>query len=260
MILSRIRIRILTIIASIGLVFVAIGYADEALAKPQSFDSLVRAAAKAFESANYDEALSKFQSAYALKPTASLLYNIGRAYEAKADFPNAVTYYARFVSSPDVEHSARSDAMDRIRTLNEVMALQRGMGGAAAAPSVASASAPASAPASAGRAPAGGGGGGGCVDINTAGADGLTSLPGVGPSKASAILDYRNAKGQFRSVDELSNVKGFGPATISKLRDGVCPIAANQPSLANQAAQPAPEVKPAPKAAPQPASGNIIDL
>jgi len=256
MILSRIRVRILTVIASLGLVFAAIGYADEAMAKPENFDTLVRAAAKAYESANYDEALSKFQSAYALKPTASLLYNIGRAYEAKADFPNAVTYYARFVSSPDVEHSARSDAMDRIRTLNEVMALQRGMGGAvpSAAPS-----APASA--SAARAPAGGASAGGCVDINTASADGLTSLPGVGPSKANAILDYRNTHGQFRSVDELTNVKGLGAKTVDSLRSGVCPIVANQPPIANQAAQPAPEAKPAPKAAPQSAStGNIIDL
>jgi len=53
------------------------------------------------------------------------------------------------------------------------------------------------------------------VDINTASADELSSLNGIGSSKAQAIVVYR--KGHcFKSVDELSNVKGIGSKTIAK--------------------------------------------
>lgn len=56
------------------------------------------------------------------------------------------------------------------------------------------------------------------VDINTANAEELDSLPGIGPAKARAILAYRSAHGQFGSVDELQEVKGIGPATLARLR------------------------------------------
>lgn len=60
---------------------------------------------------------------------------------------------------------------------------------------------------------------GGKVNINTADLAGLDKLTGVGPVTAQAIIDYRNANGPFKSIDELDNVKGIGPATINKLRD-----------------------------------------
>lgn len=56
------------------------------------------------------------------------------------------------------------------------------------------------------------------VDLNTAAAEQLQTLPGIGPAKAQAILDHRAAHGPFGSVDGLDAVKGFGPATIDKLR------------------------------------------
>lgn len=59
------------------------------------------------------------------------------------------------------------------------------------------------------------------VDINTATQSELESLPGIGPSKARAILEYRQQHGPFQSVDELVKVKGIGPATVERLRPDI---------------------------------------
>jgi competence protein ComEA len=56
------------------------------------------------------------------------------------------------------------------------------------------------------------------VDLNTATAEELDALPGIGPATAQAILDYRKEHGKFSSVDELDSVKGIGDATMAKLR------------------------------------------
>jgi competence protein ComEA len=57
------------------------------------------------------------------------------------------------------------------------------------------------------------------VDINTADAVTLDkSLKGIGPKTAQAIVDYRAKNGPFKSVDELTKVKGVGKATIDKNR------------------------------------------
>ena len=59
---------------------------------------------------------------------------------------------------------------------------------------------------------------GGKVNINTASAQELTTLPGIGPKKADAIVSYRKANGAFGSVDDIVKVKGIGPKTLDKLR------------------------------------------
>lgn len=56
------------------------------------------------------------------------------------------------------------------------------------------------------------------VDINTAPQSELESVRGIGPVKARAIIDHRKAHGPFRSLDDLDDVRGFGKATIEKLR------------------------------------------
>ncbi|QMT40899.1 ComEA family DNA-binding protein [Neisseria shayeganii] len=48
------------------------------------------------------------------------------------------------------------------------------------------------------------------VNINTATAQELQTLNGIGPAKANAIIEYRNANGPFKSVEELKNVRGIG--------------------------------------------------
>lgn len=59
------------------------------------------------------------------------------------------------------------------------------------------------------------------VNINTASAEELDTLPGIGLVKAQAIIDYRIEKGLFRTVDELLNVNGIGPKTLEDIRDKV---------------------------------------
>ena len=51
------------------------------------------------------------------------------------------------------------------------------------------------------------------VDLNAATAEELDALPGIGPTTAQAILDYRKEHGKFGTVDELDSVKGIGDAT-----------------------------------------------
>ena len=59
------------------------------------------------------------------------------------------------------------------------------------------------------------------VNVNTATLSELDALPGIGPSRAAAILQEREARGPFAAVEELSRVPGLGPAAIARLRDRV---------------------------------------
>ncbi len=59
------------------------------------------------------------------------------------------------------------------------------------------------------------------VNVNTASAGELARLPGIGPSKAQAIVEFRAKNGAFKSVDDLEKVPGIGAATIAKNRDNL---------------------------------------
>lgn len=59
------------------------------------------------------------------------------------------------------------------------------------------------------------------INLNRAGVYELQLLPGIGEKRAQDIVDYRETHGPFRSVDELTNVKGIGQATVEKLREYV---------------------------------------
>jgi competence protein ComEA len=55
------------------------------------------------------------------------------------------------------------------------------------------------------------------VDLNSADAAALETLPGVGPATSAAILEWRRQNGAFRSVDDLLGVSGIGEKTLAKL-------------------------------------------
>lgn len=59
------------------------------------------------------------------------------------------------------------------------------------------------------------------VNINTASLAELQTLNGIGEKKAQAIIDYRTKNGTFQSVDQLTEVDGFGEKTVEKLRDSI---------------------------------------
>jgi competence protein ComEA len=61
------------------------------------------------------------------------------------------------------------------------------------------------------------------VDLNTATAEQLDALPGVGPVTAEKIIAYRQAHGPFTSVDQLDAISGIGPARIADLKGLVQP-------------------------------------
>jgi len=63
----------------------------------------------------------------------------------------------------------------------------------------------------------------GLVHLNSADVTALDALPGVGPSTAQRIVDWRDQNGGFRTVDDLEQVPGIGPAKLDALRDLVAP-------------------------------------
>lgn len=73
---------------------------------------------------------------------------------------------------------------------------------------------------------AGGGSAGGSasgpIDINSADAASLDTLPGVGPSTAAKIIADRDTNGPFLNVDDLGRVSGIGPKKLEQLRELVC--------------------------------------
>jgi competence protein ComEA len=59
------------------------------------------------------------------------------------------------------------------------------------------------------------------IDLNSADADLLQELPGIGPTKAADICSYREAHGPFTSIEQLLNVPGIGESTLNQLLDYV---------------------------------------
>ena len=59
------------------------------------------------------------------------------------------------------------------------------------------------------------------ININKATAEELDRLPGIGPAKAKAILDYRNKNGDFKTIEDIQKVKGIKAGEFSKLKDWI---------------------------------------
>ncbi len=62
----------------------------------------------------------------------------------------------------------------------------------------------------------------GCININTADAQTLENLPGIGPATASKIVADREMNGPFASLDDLTRVSGIGTKKLESLRDYAC--------------------------------------
>ena len=62
---------------------------------------------------------------------------------------------------------------------------------------------------------------GGGISVNTASAEELTELPGVGEATAAAIIAHRESIGAFTDIEQLLDVKGIGPAKFESLKDAV---------------------------------------
>lgn len=57
------------------------------------------------------------------------------------------------------------------------------------------------------------------ININNDGIEKLTTLPGIGESKAKTIIEYRKSNGNFKTIEELKNVSGIGDSTFEKIKD-----------------------------------------
>ena len=59
------------------------------------------------------------------------------------------------------------------------------------------------------------------ININTATEEELDTLPGIGPSTATKILDYRKEKGKFKTIEEIKEVSGIGESKYEKIKDKI---------------------------------------
>lgn len=59
------------------------------------------------------------------------------------------------------------------------------------------------------------------ININDATIEDFTTLNGIGPKKAQAIVDYREENGSFQTIDDLTNVSGIGEKTLENMRDEI---------------------------------------
>ncbi|PFO03837.1 competence protein ComEA [Bacillus sp. AFS076308] len=59
----------------------------------------------------------------------------------------------------------------------------------------------------------------GKININKADEQELQNLPGIGPAKAAAIIEFRNTSGPFKAIEDLKNISGIGDKTFEKLKD-----------------------------------------
>lgn len=72
------------------------------------------------------------------------------------------------------------------------------------------------------------------VDINSATQSELEAVKGIGPAKAKAIVEHRQKNGPFKSLDALADVKGFGKASVAKLKGDLMAGSGAKPEAAKK--------------------------
>lgn len=99
------------------------------------------------------------------------------------------------------------------------------------------------------------------INLNTATADQLEEVPGIGPATAQKILDTRKSYGAFKSVDDLLSIKGIGQKRLDKMRKyltvettHVRHHTASSPTASAQPTFPPAKSPPKPSATPPPAA------
>lgn len=95
------------------------------------------------------------------------------------------------------------------------------------------------------------------VNVNTASQSQLESLPGIGPTKARAIIEYRDAKGTITSMSDFDQVPGIGSATLAGLEGKVTFDGTTPATTQVTTAEPMPEVQPRPASTSSSTGGRV---
>jgi comEA protein len=85
------------------------------------------------------------------------------------------------------------------------------------------------------------------INLNTASSEELQQVPGIGPVTAEKILQMRKSYGAFKSVDDLSAIRGIGPKRLEKMRKY---LTVGKAASATKPANPKPATPPKPSTAP----------
>ncbi len=104
---------------------IAPSVAQAAPAAEESFDTLTEEASEKYSEGDYDGAIALFERAYALDPEPNILFNIGRIYEESGNYEDAIVYYERFISEPQVDLDAKQVALDRRDLAKAVVEIQK---------------------------------------------------------------------------------------------------------------------------------------
>lgn len=109
---------------------------DQTPATEPSADELTAEAEQRFADGQYDEAIALLKRAYDQEANPNTIYNIARVFEAKGDLRDALTYYHQFVVAPGVELEHRDEALERAKTIREIIAATDEDSGGSKAPPV----------------------------------------------------------------------------------------------------------------------------